>query len=142
MATFSSIRTAIKTTLGSISNLRVFDTVDDMINVPAAVLIPSSINFTEAMARGTDRYEFDLIVVVSRADARSGQNQLDGFINEIYLKIKRVLITTLIIVSIIILPFLPFDNLKFLKHALEGNVFLGVIIFYLLTHLMWKKNIK
>ena len=81
MATFSSIRTAIKTTLGSISNLRVFDTVDDMINVPAAVLIPSSINFTEAMARGTDRYDFDLIVVVSRADARSGQNQLDGFIN-------------------------------------------------------------
>ena len=81
MATFSSIRTAIKTTLGSITNLRVFDTVDDMINVPAAVLIPSSINFTEAMARGTDRYDFDLIVVVSRADARSGQNQLDGFIN-------------------------------------------------------------
>ena len=70
------------------------------------------------------------------------KKELDGFINEIYLKIKRVLITTLIIVSIIILPFLPFDNLKFLKHALEWNVFLGVIIFYLLTHLMWKKNIK
>ena len=81
MASFSTIRTAIKTTLGGISGLRVFDTVEDMVNVPAAVLIPSSINFNEAMARGTDSYEFDLIVVVSRADSRSGQNQLDGFIN-------------------------------------------------------------
>ena len=36
--------------------------------------------------------------------------------------------------------YLPFDNFKFLKHALEWNVFLGVIIFYLLTHLMWKKT--
>ena len=41
---------------------------------------------------------------------------------------------------IIAIPFLPFDNFKFLKHALEWNVFLGVIIFYLLTHLMWKKT--
>lgn len=77
MASFSTIRTAIKTTLGGISGLRVFDTVEDMVNVPAAVLIPASINFNEAMARGTDSYEFDLIVVVSRADSRSGQNQLD-----------------------------------------------------------------
>lgn len=60
-------------------------------------------------------------------------------INERYLKIKKILITLLISVSIIILPFLPFDNFKFLKHALEWNVFLGVIIFYLLTFLMWKK---
>ena len=68
------------------------------------------------------------------------KNDLEDFVNITYLKIKRILITTLIVVSIIILPFLPFDNFKFLKHALEWNVFLGVIIFYLLTHLMWKKT--
>ena len=68
------------------------------------------------------------------------KNDLEDFVNVTYLKIKRILITTLIVVSIIILPFLPFDNFKFLKHALEWNVFLGVIIFYLLTHLMWKKT--
>lgn len=81
MATLSTVRTAVKTTLSGLGNLRVYDTVEDMINVPAAVLIPTSINFTEAMGRGTDRYEFDLIVVVSRADSRSGQNELDAFIN-------------------------------------------------------------
>ncbi len=68
------------------------------------------------------------------------KKDLNKFINIIYLKIKRILITVLIVASIVVLPFLPFDNFKFLKHALEWNVFLGVIVFYLLTHLMWKKH--
>jgi len=67
------------------------------------------------------------------------KDKLDNFINFRYLRIKRLLITTLISISIITLPFLPFDNFKFLKHAIEWNVFLGVILFYLLTHLMWKR---
>ena len=68
------------------------------------------------------------------------KDKLNDYINIGYLKIKRILITFLIVISIITLPFLPFDNFKFLKHAIEWNVFLGVIVFYLLTHLMWKKN--
>lgn len=69
------------------------------------------------------------------------REKLVNYINIIYLKIKRILITVLITISVITLPFLPFDNFKFLKHAIEWNVFLGVIIFYLLTFLMWKKKI-
>ena len=68
------------------------------------------------------------------------KNNLNNHINMIFLKIKRILIISLITISIITLPFLPFDNFKFLKHAIEWNVFLGVILFYLLTHLMWKKT--
>ena len=68
------------------------------------------------------------------------KEKLEDYINPIYLTIKRILITFLITISIITLPFLPFDNFKFLKHAIEWNVFLGVIIFYLLTFLMWKKT--
>ena len=69
------------------------------------------------------------------------REKLLNYINIIYLKIKRILITVLITISVVTLPFLPFDNFKFLKHAIEWNVFLGVIIFYLLTFLMWKKKI-
>lgn len=69
------------------------------------------------------------------------REKLVNYINIIYLKIKRILITVLITISVITLPFLPFDNFKFLKHAIEWNIFLGVIIFYLLTFLMWKKKI-
>ena len=68
------------------------------------------------------------------------KDSLKDYINNIYLKLKRILVTLLIVISIITLPFLPFDNFKFLKHAIEWNVFLGVIVFYLLTHLMWKKK--
>jgi hypothetical protein len=68
------------------------------------------------------------------------RSNLNNHINIIFLKIKRILIIFLITISVITLPFLPFDNFKFLKHAIEWNVFLGVILFYLLTHLMWKKT--
>ena len=68
------------------------------------------------------------------------RHKLNDYINITYLKIKRIIITFLIVISIITLPFLPFDNFEFLKHAVEWNVFLGVIFFYLLSHLMWKKN--
>tara|TARA_Y100000768_G_scaffold68858_1_gene48299 strand:- start:609 stop:1319 length:711 start_codon:yes stop_codon:yes gene_type:complete len=67
-------------------------------------------------------------------------------INKNILKLKLFLVTTLIIVAVISIPIisLPGDNflginLKFLKHALEWDYFLGVISFYLLTFFMWKK---
>jgi hypothetical protein len=68
------------------------------------------------------------------------KEKLQLHINEKVLKIKKNLITVLIAVSIIALPFLPFNNFKFIKHALEWDLFLGIIIFYLLTFFMWKKN--
>ena len=68
-------------------------------------------------------------------------------INIYYLKMKIILVTILIIVGVVSVPIisLPGDeflgfNLKFFKHGLEWNYFLGVITFYLLTFLMWKKN--
>ena len=60
-------------------------------------------------------------------------------ININILNIKKVLVYSLILVAIAILPFLPFANLKILKHALEWDYFLGVITFYLLTFFLWKK---
>jgi hypothetical protein len=60
-------------------------------------------------------------------------------ININVLNIKKVLVYSLILVAIAILPFLPFANLKILKHALEWDYFLGVITFYLLTFFLWKK---
>ena len=75
------------------------------------------------------------------------KKQLSEYINENILKLKLFLVSLLIIVAAISIPIisLPGDNffglnLKFLKHALEWDYFLGVITFYLLTFLMWKKN--
>ena len=78
----------------------------------------------------------------------SFKDKLKKYINNIFLKTKLILVTTLIIVAVISIPIisLPGDsvfglNLKFLKHALEWDYFLGVITFYVFTFLMWKKNI-
>jgi hypothetical protein len=72
----------------------------------------------------------------------SFKDKIIKYINIKILKIKLVLVSLLILVALIAIPIISFpgNNFKFLKHALEWNYFLGVIIFYLLTHLMWKKN--
>ena len=77
----------------------------------------------------------------------SFKEKLNSFINKNVLKLKLFLVSLLIIGAAISIPIisLPGDdffgfNLKFLKHALEWDYFIGVISFYLLTFFMWKKN--
>ena len=77
----------------------------------------------------------------------SFKEKLAEYINLTYLKLKIALVSILIIVAIISIPIISLPgndffgyNLKFLKHALEWDYFLGVITFYMLTYLMWKKN--
>ena len=77
----------------------------------------------------------------------SFRNKLSEYINKNFLTLKLFLVSILIIVAAISIPiislpgnnFLGF-NLKFFKHGLEWNYFIGVITFYLLTFFMWKKS--
>ena len=62
------------------------------------------------------------------------------YINFTFLRLKRFLVSTLIIVAIASIPIISVPGNKFLKHALEWDYFVGVISFYLLTYFMWKKN--
>ena len=68
------------------------------------------------------------------------KEKINMFIREKILTLKKILVYTLIVIAILILPFLPFNNLKILKHIMEWNYFLGVICFYLLTFFLWKKD--
>ena len=77
----------------------------------------------------------------------SFRNKLDNYINRIFLNLKIILVSTLIVVAIISVPIISLPgnnffgyNLKFLKHALEWDYFIGVISFYLLTFFLWRKN--
>ena len=77
----------------------------------------------------------------------SFKDKLLKYINPNILRLKLVLVSLLIVVAIISIPIisLPGDNflnlnLKFFKHALEWDYFIGVITFYMLTFFMWKKN--
>ena len=77
------------------------------------------------------------------------RNKLINFVNIKILTIKIFLISVLIIVAVISIPIISLPgndffgfNLKFLKHSLEWNYFLGVILFYLLSFFLWKKNYR
>ncbi len=79
----------------------------------------------------------------------SFRNKLINFINDKILTIKIYLVSILIIVALISIPIISLPgndffgfNLKFLKHSLEWNYFLGVILFYLLTFFLWKKKYR
>ena len=78
----------------------------------------------------------------------SFKNKISNFINTKILILKIILISILIVVALISIPIISLPgndfygfNLKFFKHALEWNYFVGVITFYLLTFLMWKKKV-
>ena len=76
----------------------------------------------------------------------SFRERLSNYINKRYLTLKIYLVSILIVVAIISIPIISLPgndffgfNLKFFKHAREWDYFIGVITFYLLTFLMWKK---
>ena len=77
----------------------------------------------------------------------SFKEKLFNFINIRILKLKLILVSILIIVAVISIPLISLPgnnvlgyNVKFFKHALEWDYFIGVISFYLLTFFMWKRT--
>ena len=68
------------------------------------------------------------------------KNQLDKFINKKILIFKMILVTILVIVAFLSLPTLVTKGNTHLKHMLEWNYFVGVILFYLLSRLFWRRT--
>ena len=69
------------------------------------------------------------------------KNEIKDLFNPIILKCKIGLVSVLACVAIFSLPILVTEGNVHFKHALEWNYFVGVVIFYLLTKLFWKKII-
>ena len=68
------------------------------------------------------------------------KQSLLNYINPNILRLKMILVSLLIIVALISIPIISMPGNKFIKHALEWDYFMGVISFYILTHLMWKPS--
>ena len=68
------------------------------------------------------------------------KDKIVNHINPNILRLKLILVISLIVVAIICIPIISFDGNKVLKHQLEWDYFIGVISFYLLTFFMWKKR--
>ena len=70
------------------------------------------------------------------------KNQLRDYVIPNILKLKILLVSILIFVAVLSLPLLIMSGNVHFKHGLEWNYFIGVITFYLLTSLLWKKKIQ
>lgn len=82
MASLPAIRTAVKTTVeAAISGLQVHEMATAKPVPPCVVVVPDVSNFVVAMARGTDTWEFDLLVLVPSADLVVAQSLLDPYID-------------------------------------------------------------
>ena len=67
-------------------------------------------------------------------------DKISDLINKKILNFKLLLVSTLILTTIVSSPIITQDGYVHFKHALEWNYFFGVIFFYFLTFLMWKKQ--
>ena len=67
------------------------------------------------------------------------KDRLKNFFYPNILKIKILLVSILIFIATLSIPVLILSGNIHFKHGLEWNYFVGVILFYLLTSLLWKK---
>ncbi len=82
MSSVSAIREALASTIeaGVESEIFTYDTVPDVAQLPAVVVIPDKADFSGAFNRGLDEWTFNVYVLVNRTDADTNQDQLDSFI--------------------------------------------------------------
>ncbi len=67
------------------------------------------------------------------------KEKIEKFINKKILTLKIILVSVLAITALASIPFLISSGYTHFKHALEWNYFVGVVLFYLLSFLFWKK---
>jgi len=80
MASVSALRTGLAEAMGAISGLRTSSTVPDNPRPPIDIVMPDRIAYDLNARRGADTFYFTVILIVSRADDRAAQNNLDAFL--------------------------------------------------------------
>ena len=66
--------------------------------------------------------------------------KIKDLFNNYVLYLKIFLVSILAIIALLSVPILVKEGNTHFKHALEWNYFVGVILFYLFTRFLWKKN--
>ena len=66
--------------------------------------------------------------------------KLEKYINKKILILKIILVSILVLVALLSVPTLVTKGNTHFKHLLEWNYFVGVILFYLLSRMFWKRT--
>lgn len=80
MQNIPGVRDAIKANLQTITNMRVYDQIPDVVVPPCAVVGQLDFTFDIDNQRGLDQASVDVYVIVQRISERSGQDKLDVYL--------------------------------------------------------------
>lgn len=80
MGSLASIRTGLKTRLATITGINAYDVAPGTPNLPAAMVLPGSIEFDESMGRGSDLLTFEVRLLVAESTMELSQTQLDAYL--------------------------------------------------------------
>ena len=76
----NGVRDALKVNLQTISRLRIYENIPDVVVPPCAVVGQLDFTFDIDNARGLDQASVDVYVIVQRLSERTGQDKLDNFL--------------------------------------------------------------
>ena len=77
MTNINGVRDALKANLQTITGLRVYDQIPDVVVPPCAIVGQLDFTFDIDNARGLDQASVDIFVLVQRFSERTGQDKLD-----------------------------------------------------------------
>jgi hypothetical protein len=81
MSTLAQIRDGISSTVSAaVSGLVCYDTVPDVTQVPALVILPSGCEYTVGMGK-CQNWSFELYVLCARTETRLAQDKLDAYLS-------------------------------------------------------------
>jgi hypothetical protein len=80
MININGVRDALKANLQTITNMRVYDQIPDVVVPPCAVVGQLDFTFDIDNQRGLDQASVDVYVIVQRISERAGQDKLDLYL--------------------------------------------------------------
>jgi hypothetical protein len=79
MTALTDLRTGLAARLATISGLRSSAYIPDNPQPPVAVVMPGRIQYDTAFGRGSDEYQFTIMLIVGRVADRASQTNLDAY---------------------------------------------------------------
>jgi len=79
MTALTDLRTGLANRLATISGLRSSAYIPDNPQPPVAVVMPGRIQYDTAFGRGSDEYQFTIMLIVGRVADRASQTNLDAY---------------------------------------------------------------
>jgi hypothetical protein len=79
MTALTDLRTGLANRLTTITSLRSSAYIPDNPQPPVAVVMPGRITYDQAFGRGSDEYQFTIMLIVGRVADRASQTNLDAY---------------------------------------------------------------